>query len=154
MAQQLNVVLLDDLDGTEADQTITFSLDGQRYEIDLSTENVNRLHEVLAPFTTNARTTNRTHARRSVNQPTPPTAAAAEPSAETTPATITEPAADATPAAADPGPTGADSDAGDSDARARPGVPAALFSNPTQHVATHVASAPKPPANGLFTTGG
>jgi Lsr2 len=39
------VVLTDDLDGTEATQTITFTIDGQEYEIDLSDENVQRFHE-------------------------------------------------------------------------------------------------------------
>lgn len=36
MAQSVRLVLIDDVDGTEADQTVTFALDGESYEIDLN----------------------------------------------------------------------------------------------------------------------
>jgi len=36
MAQSVRLVLIDDVDGTEADQTVTFALDGVSYEIDLN----------------------------------------------------------------------------------------------------------------------
>jgi hypothetical protein len=55
MAQRVNVVLVDDIDETEAAETVSFGLDGVQYEIDLSEENADRLREVLAPFIGHAR---------------------------------------------------------------------------------------------------
>jgi hypothetical protein len=49
------VVLSDDLDGSEATQTLQYTIDGQEYEIDLSEENVQRFHEALEPFVSNSR---------------------------------------------------------------------------------------------------
>ena len=45
MAQKVNIVLVDDLDGTEATETVTFGLDGVSYEIDLSAANATRLRD-------------------------------------------------------------------------------------------------------------
>ena len=42
MAQKVQVVLVDDLDGGTADETVTFSLDGVSYEIDLTHDNAAR----------------------------------------------------------------------------------------------------------------
>src|SRR5690242_8640106 len=39
MAQRVNVVLVDDLDGSDATETVSFGLDGAQYEIDLSAAN-------------------------------------------------------------------------------------------------------------------
>jgi hypothetical protein len=50
MAQKVQVVLVDDLDGGAAEETVTFSLDGVSYEIDLSHENAARLRDLLAPY--------------------------------------------------------------------------------------------------------
>ena len=51
MAQQTTVRFVDDLDGSEAvGVTVTFALDNRTYEIDLSDENTDKLHEALAPF--------------------------------------------------------------------------------------------------------
>jgi hypothetical protein len=50
MAQTVIVQLTDDIDGGEADETISFSLNGKTYEIDLSAENAERLREAFAPF--------------------------------------------------------------------------------------------------------
>ena len=50
MAKRTLVVLQDDLDGSTADQTVSFSLDGVSYEIDLSAPNAGTLREVLAPY--------------------------------------------------------------------------------------------------------
>ncbi len=55
MAQQVNVVLVDDLDGSEADETVTFALDGISYEIDLTADNAERLREALSEWVQNAR---------------------------------------------------------------------------------------------------
>lgn len=55
MAQKIDVRLVDDLDGTEATGTISFNLDGKAYEIDLSTDNANKMRDSLAPFIAAAR---------------------------------------------------------------------------------------------------
>ena len=49
------VVLTDDLDGFEATQTVSYTVDGQEYEIDLSEVNVRRFHEALEPFVSKSR---------------------------------------------------------------------------------------------------
>lgn len=43
------VILADDLDGSEATQTLNYTVDGQEYEIDLSEENAEKLRTTLAP---------------------------------------------------------------------------------------------------------
>lgn len=50
MAQRVQVILVDDLDGSEADETVHFSLDGTGYEIDLSRDNASRLRDALTPY--------------------------------------------------------------------------------------------------------
>ena len=50
MAQRVNVILVDDLDGKDADETVTFGLDGADYEIDLSEANAKKLRDLLAPY--------------------------------------------------------------------------------------------------------
>lgn len=69
MAQTLQVVLVDDLDGGPADQTVTFSLDGTDYEIDLSAQNAARLRDDLAVWVGHARRT--TAGRRARTAPSP-----------------------------------------------------------------------------------
>ena len=55
MAQHVNVVLVDDLDGSLADETVTFALDGANYEIDLTAENADRLREGFQEWLQSAR---------------------------------------------------------------------------------------------------
>ena len=50
MAKETVVKLLDDLDGGVAHETVTFGLDGQVYEIDLSTKNAKKLRSELATY--------------------------------------------------------------------------------------------------------
>jgi hypothetical protein len=59
MAQKVTVELVDDLDGTVSDDisTVTFSLDGVEYEIDLSEDNAGQLRDALADYVTAARRT-------------------------------------------------------------------------------------------------
>ncbi|GGU79547.1 Lsr2 family protein [Streptomyces litmocidini] len=57
MAQKVQVLLVDDLDGGEADETVTFALDGKTYEIDLTTANAEKLRGLLEPYTTSGRRT-------------------------------------------------------------------------------------------------
>ncbi len=55
MAQKVNIVLVDDLDGSEADETVRFGLDGTSYEIDLTAAHASELREALAPYVGHAR---------------------------------------------------------------------------------------------------
>jgi hypothetical protein len=55
MAQKVQVVLVDDVDGGSADETVTFALDGVSYEIDLTKKNAARLRDSLAPWVGSAR---------------------------------------------------------------------------------------------------
>ena len=55
MAQKVQVVLVDDLDGGTADETVSFSLDGVAYEIDLTTENAAKLRDQFAVYVGSAR---------------------------------------------------------------------------------------------------
>jgi hypothetical protein len=55
MAQKVQVLLVDDVDGGAADETVTFALDGISYEIDLTTDNAAKLRDALAPWTGHAR---------------------------------------------------------------------------------------------------
>ncbi|QSB05671.1 histone-like nucleoid-structuring protein Lsr2 [Natronoglycomyces albus] len=55
MAQKVQVLLLDDIDGGRADETVKFALDGQAYEIDLSQAHANELREALAKYVDVAR---------------------------------------------------------------------------------------------------
>ncbi|MFI8963623.1 Lsr2 family protein [Streptomyces sp. NPDC053493] len=57
MAQKVQVLLVDDLDGGEADETVTFALDGKSYEIDLTTANADKLRGLLEPYTKSGRRT-------------------------------------------------------------------------------------------------
>lgn len=50
MAQKVQVLLVDDLDGSEADETVTFALDGKTYEIDLKTKNADKVRALLEPY--------------------------------------------------------------------------------------------------------
>ncbi|WP_030660777.1 Lsr2 family protein [Streptomyces rimosus] len=50
MAQKVQILLVDDLNGGKADETVTFGLDGKSYEIDLSKKHAAKLREALAEF--------------------------------------------------------------------------------------------------------
>jgi hypothetical protein len=50
VSTQILTRLIDDLDGSEATQTVTFALDGTNFEIDLSATNAKRLREILTPY--------------------------------------------------------------------------------------------------------
>ena len=55
MAQKVQVTLVDDLDGSEADETVSFALDGTSYEIDLSSANAVELRDTMARWVGSAR---------------------------------------------------------------------------------------------------
>ncbi|WP_127479186.1 histone-like nucleoid-structuring protein Lsr2 [Nocardioides pantholopis] len=55
MVQKIHIVLEDDIDGGEANETVTFGLDGTSYEIDLNDKNAAALRDLLAPYVGHAR---------------------------------------------------------------------------------------------------
>jgi hypothetical protein len=55
MARIQTVQMIDDLDGGEADETVTFAVDGKSYEIDLAEKRATELRDILAPFIAAAR---------------------------------------------------------------------------------------------------
>ena len=55
MAQKVNIVLIDDIDQTDAEETVTFGLDGKEYAIDLNAKNASALRDALAPYVGHAR---------------------------------------------------------------------------------------------------
>lgn len=66
MAQKVLVSLVDDLDGSEAEETVEFGLDGVSYEIDLSSDNAEELRDALAQYVEHAR---RSGGRKRVGRP-------------------------------------------------------------------------------------
>lgn len=55
MAQKVHIMLEDDLDGSDATETISFSLDGASYEIDLNDAHAAELRDAFAPYAGAAR---------------------------------------------------------------------------------------------------
>ena len=55
MAQKVQVLLVDDINGAEAAETVTFSLDGASYEIDLTVANAKKLRDDLSTWVGHAR---------------------------------------------------------------------------------------------------
>jgi hypothetical protein len=55
MARKTVVELFDDIDGTPAEETVVFSLDGTEYQIDLSGSHIAELRAAFAPYLGQAR---------------------------------------------------------------------------------------------------
>lgn len=55
MAQKVSIELIDDLDGSNADETVSFSIDGKFYELDLSDKNAGKLRTFLGKYVEAAR---------------------------------------------------------------------------------------------------
>ena len=55
MAQKIQTLFIDDLDGSEAEGTVRFGLDGAEYEIDLNAEHAQALRDALARYVEAAR---------------------------------------------------------------------------------------------------
>ena len=55
MAQKVQIILVDDLDGGPAEESLRFSLDGASYEIDLSVANAAQFRDAMAPYVAHAR---------------------------------------------------------------------------------------------------
>ena len=55
MAQNIQILFIDDLDGSQADGTVRFGLDGTEYEIDLNAAHAQALRDALARYVRAAR---------------------------------------------------------------------------------------------------
>ncbi len=55
MAQKVNIILVDDLDGSDAHETVSFGLDGTSYEIDLNDAHAAELREAVSGYVGHAR---------------------------------------------------------------------------------------------------
>ena len=66
MARKVQVILSDDLDeNLSADETVSFSLDGTSYEIDLADKNAQEMREVFSRYVSAARKVGRGSGRAS-----------------------------------------------------------------------------------------
>jgi hypothetical protein len=63
VAQRQVVILEDDLDGGDADETVVFALDGSSYEIDLNKANAAKLRDALSTYVQAARKQSRVAGR-------------------------------------------------------------------------------------------
>ena len=68
MAQKTQILLVDDIDGSPADETVRFAVDGVEYETDLTTEHAQALRESFADWISHAR---RTSGRKSAGRRAP-----------------------------------------------------------------------------------
>lgn len=55
MAQRVQIIMEDDIDGSAAAETVSFGLDGVSYEIDLNEEHAAQLRDELAEWIGSAR---------------------------------------------------------------------------------------------------
>ena len=55
MAQKVQTLFIDDIDGGEAEGTVRFALDGTDYEIDLNAKHTEELRSALGRYVTHAR---------------------------------------------------------------------------------------------------
>lgn len=55
MAQKIQTLFIDDIDGSDAEGTIRFGLDGTEYEIDLNAQHAEELRTALAKYVDAAR---------------------------------------------------------------------------------------------------
>lgn len=65
MATETITRLIDDLDGNEAERTVTFAWDGRVYEIDLSKKNIAAFEKTMKPYLVAARNARPATARSS-----------------------------------------------------------------------------------------
>ena len=60
MASKAIVEVIDDLDGSKAEETVRFAIDGTEYEVDLSGAHSKKLRDALKPFVEAGRKVGRT----------------------------------------------------------------------------------------------
>jgi hypothetical protein len=58
--EEVTVTLVDDIDGTQAAETVKFAIDGKSYEIDLSKTNATKMRRALQPYVEHSRGARRT----------------------------------------------------------------------------------------------
>ena len=68
MAQKVHIVLVDDIDQSDAEETVTFGLDGKEFAIDLNKKNARSLRDALAPYVAHARPVSSRGGRRSASK--------------------------------------------------------------------------------------
>ncbi len=55
MAQRTKILYIDDIDGSQAEGTVRFGIDGTAYEIDLNKKHADQLAKVIRPYVEAAR---------------------------------------------------------------------------------------------------
>jgi hypothetical protein len=65
MATETTTKLIDDLDGSDAQRTVSFAWDGRTYEVDLSKKNAAAFEKTMKPYVAAARSTRATTSRPS-----------------------------------------------------------------------------------------
>ncbi|MEU4248398.1 Lsr2 family protein [Amycolatopsis sp. NPDC026612] len=70
MTKRISIEISDDTDGSHADQTVPFGLDGVTYEIDLSNANAGAFRAAMEPYVTVARRTGGRRIKVAVGQST------------------------------------------------------------------------------------
>lgn len=68
MAQKVHIVLIDDIDQSDAEETVSFGLDGKDYAIDLNSKNAGKLRDALAPYVAHARPVSGRSGRRTTTK--------------------------------------------------------------------------------------
>ncbi len=68
MAQKTTVQLVDDIDGSEAAETVRFGLDGNSYEIDLSEDHAEAFRAALSSYIVAARRADGSGGRRTASR--------------------------------------------------------------------------------------
>ncbi len=74
MAQKVNIILVDDLDGSDANETVSFGLDGTTYEIDLNDKHAAKLRDSLSGYIGHARKVTASRKRKGSATTTGPSA--------------------------------------------------------------------------------
>src|SRR6516162_2046703 len=64
VAQKIQTLFIDDIDGSEAEGTVRFALDGAEYEIDLNAKNAEALRKAMSRYVEAARRSGGTASRR------------------------------------------------------------------------------------------
>ena len=64
MVQKVHVVLVDDIDGGDAAETVSFAFDGTAYEIDLSAAHATQFRSAMKPWIDNGRKVSNTKSTR------------------------------------------------------------------------------------------
>ena len=73
MAQKVQTLFIDDIDGGEAEGTVRFALDGNEFEIDLNSKHSDELRSALVTYISHARKVGRASPRsgaRAIRKPT------------------------------------------------------------------------------------